>query len=61
MEKLNKYKDRLNELSNMIYVLQDQQDAAEKKEIASIVLGLVYSGSDLETGARIELKNMINE
>lgn len=61
MEKLNKYLDRLNELSNMIYSLQDQEDAAEKKEIASIVLGLIYSGSDLETGARIELKNMINE
>lgn len=61
MNKLNEYLNRLNELSNMIYILQDQTEQTETKETASIILGLIYSGSDLETKARIELKNIINK
>lgn len=60
MEKIDTYLNRLNEISNMIYALQDQSDETEKKEIAAIVLGLITSGSDLETKARIELKEIIN-
>lgn len=60
MERINTYLNRLNEISNMIYALQDQTDETEKKEIAAIVLGLITSGSDLETNARIDLKKIIN-
>jgi len=61
MKELNNYLNRLNELSNLIYVLQDQTEETEKKETAAIILGLIYSGSNLEAAARIQLKQTINK
>jgi len=61
MTELNNYLNRLNELSNLIYVLQDQTDETEKREIAAIILGLIYSAANLETAARIQLKETINK
>lgn len=60
MEKINTYLDRLNEISNLIYSLQDQEDSHEKREIAAVILGLMESGSSLERGARIDIKEIIN-
>lgn len=61
MTELNNYLNRLNELSNLIYVLQDQTDETEKRETAAIVLGLIYSAANLEAAARIQLKETINK
>lgn len=61
MTELNNYLNRLNELSNLIYILQDQTDRTEKRETAAIVLGLIYSAANLEAAARIQLKEIINK
>lgn len=60
MERINTYYNRINEIFNLIYTLQNQEDSHEKRELATLILGLIESGSTLETKARIDLKEIIN-
>ena len=61
MNELNNYLNRLNELSNLIYVLEDQTEETEKRETAALILGLIYSAANLEAADRIQLKEIINK
>ena len=60
MDRINEYLNRLNEISNLIYSLQDQTEETEKRELAAIILGFIESANSLETKARIDIKEIIN-
>lgn len=59
MEKLNNYRKRLNEISELIYILEDQH-VEKQRENAAVILGIIYSAANLEAEARIQLKKIIN-
>lgn len=60
MERINTYFNRINAISNLINTLQNEEDTNEKNKLATLILGLIESGSTLETKARIDLKEIIN-
>lgn len=61
MTELKNYLNRLNELSNLIYILEDLTDETKKRKTAALILGLIYSAANLEAAARIQLKEKINK